>query len=138
MNFIVKFASFFYAVLTSIIIGSCFSPQRPENVTSYKKEDTNFIFKEKKQYFIHLKEGDTLKTCFEYCNYTEKMQCIDTIKTTCGCTSVTYSHEAIEIRECGEVKVSLILSKSGFFTKSIVVYFHRQKPIVLTIAGIVD
>ena len=107
------------------------SPSKASSEKNWK-----FIFKERKQYFMHMEKCDTLRTSFQYMNSTDSVQYIDTVKTSCGCTAVNYLHKPIKPGESGVLQVAIAMyGTEGFFSKSIGVYFHGQKPVVLKVMG---
>lgn len=100
-----------------------------------ENREWKFIFKEKKKILLH-QYKDTITTFFDYYNYTDKVQLIDTIKTSCGCTKVRYPHKPIRVGEKGKIFISIdVTNDSGYFDKTIAVYFHEQKPIMLRVLG---
>ncbi len=100
------------------------------------KKEKKFIFNEDVKYFMELSNVDKLDVVFEYYNDTKMPQLIDTIKTTCTCTDVIYPHRIIEKGEKGNVSLSIDISNNNsFFSKSIVVYFRNQSPVVLKVVG---
>ncbi|MBW4871354.1 DUF1573 domain-containing protein [Prevotella buccae] len=100
-----------------------------------ENREWKFIFKEKKKILLH-QYKDTITTFFDYYNYTDKVQLIDTIKTSCGCTKVRYPHKPIWVGEKGKIFISIdVTNDSGYFGKTIAVYFHEQKPIMLRVLG---
>ena len=105
------------------------------SMTKNEHREWKFIFKEKKKIILH-QNKDTITTFFDYYNYTNKVQLIDTIKTSCGCTKVRYPHKPIRVGENGKIFISIdITNVSGYFHKTIAVYFHEQKPIILKVLG---
>jgi hypothetical protein len=105
-----------------------------ETINNNSKE-WKFLFQRKKIVLLHVRR-DTLTTCFNYYNYTNKIQAIDTVLTSCGCTSVKYSHKPIKPHESGKLIISIILyMKESYFSKSIVVYFHAHTPVILRVSG---
>lgn len=106
----------------------------PNEQPKPEKSEWKFIFLEKKKYFPHQKKG-TLTTVFEYYNNTPNVQVIDHVRTSCGCTKVDFSHFPIKPRERGGIRVFIDLNESGAFSKSVAIYFHGQKPVILKIIG---
>lgn len=101
-----------------------------------ENREWKFIFKEKKKKILLHQYKDTITTFFDYYNYTDKVQLIDTIKTSCGCTKVRYPHKPIRVGEKGKIFISIdVTNDSGYFGKTIAVYFHEQKPIMLRVLG---
>ncbi len=104
-----------------------------------RRANWKFIFQERKKIFLHTKCRDTLRATFAYFNDTGKTQAIDTVRVNCGCTSVSYPHEAIKNGERGEVILAVKMADApGFFSHSAVVYFHGEQPVVLELKGTKD
>lgn len=125
-----------FCLLAAVV--SCKKHPAKEDYKKKARENAawKFIFTERKQYFMSLDRCDTLHTAFHYVNTTDSVQCIDTIKVACGCTAVSYAHRPIRPGESGEVKVSISMDeKAGYFSKSLAVYFHGKKPVVLKVMG---
>lgn len=91
----------------------------------------------KKKYFPHQKKA-MLTTVFEYHNNTPNTQMIDDVRTSCGCIKVEYSPRPIKPGARGGVGVCVDLKESDVFNKTIAVYFHGQKPVILKIIGRMD
>ena len=108
----------------------------PEESKTESSEEWKFIFLERKKLFRNLGVCDTLSTSFKYHNDTGENQKIDSVKTSCGCTEVSYPQKIIRPDEKGEVTVSISLTDElGTFSHTLCVFFHNQKPVVLKIIG---
>ena len=95
-----------------------------------------FIFLEKKQIFLNMGDMDTLHASFAYYNNTDKIQIIDAVKTTCGCTSLVYPHREIKNGERGKVEMYVkVNERAGYVSQSAAVYFRDQKPVLLRVIG---
>ena len=94
-----------------------------------------FIFIEKEK-ILSYKGTDKIIKSFDYYNDTKEKQNIDTIKTSCGCTHLIYSHTPIMPGDKGKIEVTIDVGENlDFLSKSIVVYFHNQKPVVLRVSA---
>ncbi|MDD7257813.1 MAG: DUF1573 domain-containing protein [Prevotellaceae bacterium] len=91
----------------------------------YRKQTTFYAFEKK----------DTICSVLGFYNDTGCRQVIDTIMTSCKCTHVIYPHEIIECGQKGQVSVVVQLPEEGYFSESVVVYFHRQRPVTLKVMG---
>ena len=99
-------------------------------------EERRFIFTERKQYFMDLKDARQVQASFKYINDTGDILFIDTIKTNCGCTVADYSRKPIHPKDRGEIIVTVDLPKmNGYFSQVAAVYFRGREPVVLKVMG---
>ena len=112
------------------------SPNDAESQPSEPAKPWTFIFKEKKKYLLHVDDRTKVQAVFTLHNNTGHIQLIDTVRTYCGCTKVSYPHYAIRDGKTDSVCVEINVPKERtFFSNSAVVYFHGQKPVVLEVIG---
>ncbi|MBR6286825.1 MAG: DUF1573 domain-containing protein [Bacteroidaceae bacterium] len=121
-------------LLLSILLIACQGKRDNTNLT--EKINSHHIIEERVKE-ISLIVDDTITTCFSFVNNSNFPLIIDTVRTSCGCTKVEYTHKPIEKRTKGLIKVNIDLEGyKGYFSKSLVVYFHNQPPEVLRIRGV--
>lgn len=112
------------------------SPPKKSSVTKKTEKERKFIFKERKKYYMKLEDETQINVAFEYYNHTKEMLFIDTIKTHCGCTTVSYPRNVIRPHDNGEIKVNIRPPESdGFFSQTLVVYFKGNIPVILQVYG---
>lgn len=77
------------------------------------------------------------KSCeFVLTNVGQELLVIDNIITSCGCTTVEYSKEPVQIRQKLILKVKYVADHPEYFNKTITVYCNeKDSPIQLKISG---
>lgn len=129
-----KFVCFVIGIMA--LLGCSSNSNDAESQPSEPAKPWTFIFKEKKKYLLHVDDRTKVRAVFTLHNNTGCMQLIDTVKTYCGCTKVSYPHYAIRDGKTDSVCVEISVPKERtFFSNSAVVYFHGQKPVVLEVIG---
>ena len=124
----------FSCVFATIIMCSC--EKHRNQIIKGNAENLNSIFLNKKK-LIKYGNQDSTCTTFNFVNNTGQRLHIDTVKVKCHCTEVEYPHDVIENGNSGNIVVRIdIPDESAFFSQSVIVYFHGQKPIVLKVIGI--
>ena len=84
-------------------------------------------------------QHDPTQTVFTFTNTSEKDVKLGNVKASCGCTTPSYTTEAVKPGETGEINVKYNSARVGAFNKSVTVYYDgSDKPVVLRIKGTVE
>lgn len=137
MNTLQNLSSIFIGSFLCLLLACSNNPQQKNTQTGERtKVEQNFIFKERKQYFMKLENAKQIRAVFEYCNNTDEVLLIETVKTHCGCTAVDYPRKPIKPNEKGEVVMTVDLpEQDGYFSQVAGVHFKGKTPIVLKVMG---
>lgn len=65
---------------------------------------------------------------FKFTNTGKEPIVITQVKTSCGCTSPTYSKEPVMAGETGEIQVKYATNRVGKFTKTVTVISNASEP----------
>jgi hypothetical protein len=71
--------------------------------------------------FGNINVGDTVKYSFIIKNISERKFIIDTVGTSCGCTTTQFTRDSVRKNEIAKIDVQYIADQSGKISKSIVV-----------------
>jgi hypothetical protein len=112
-------------------------------LVSYAQQSTptpaSIQFKEMTHDFGKLKRGDPAEHTFTFTNTSKSPVSLNYVKASCGCTTPSWTKEAIEPGGTGTIDVKYNSYRTGRFTKSITVkYDSTSKPLVLYIKGEVE
>lgn len=73
---------------------------------------------------------------FKFTNTSAEPVLLSRVKASCGCTTPSWTKEAVKPGETGEIKVQYNTSRVGPFTKTVTVtYDTLEKPVILYIKG---
>lgn len=96
-------------------------------------------FEETTHEFGTMKKGDPAEHTFVFTNTSEKPISLQRVKASCGCTTPSYTTDAVAPGEQGEIKVKYNTARVGPFTKTVTVtYEEGVRPVVLYIKGKVE
>lgn len=125
----------FIIIIFTVLYGCSGKESHRHSSQKRKSDNWKFIFTEKKKITKYTYQ-DTVAVTFCFINNTGKRQYIDTVKAKCHCTDIEYPHSIIESGERGCVTLKIDLSEQyDYFSQSAVVYFHKQRPVVLKAIG---
>ncbi len=65
---------------------------------------------------------------FKFTNTGKEPIVISQVKTSCGCTSPTYSKEPVAPGEAGEIQIKYATNRIGKFTKTITIISNASEP----------
>ncbi len=65
---------------------------------------------------------------FKFTNTGEEPIVITQVKTSCGCTSPTYSKEPVLAGETGEIQIKYATNRIGKFTKTVTIISNASEP----------
>ena len=86
--------------------------------------------------FGEIRQGNGVVFDFIFTNNTPDSLTIDNIRTTCGCTAASWQENAVQPHTASIIPVQFDASESGYFEKTIKVYFKKiRKPVLLAISG---
>ena len=89
--------------------------------------------------FGNVKQHDPTQTVFTFTNTSDAEVKLGQVKASCGCTTPSYTTEAVKPGETGTINVKYNSARVGAFNKSITVYYDGgETPIVLRIKGKVE
>ncbi len=89
--------------------------------------------------FGTVEQNDPTETVFTFTNTSDGEVKLTRVKASCGCTTPSYTTEAVAPGQTGEINVKYNSARIGAFNKSITVYYDSAAtPIVLRIRGKVD
>lgn len=71
--------------------------------------------------FGNINVGDTINYSFVIKNISERKFIIDTVGTSCGCTTTQFTRDSVRKNEIAKIDVQYIADQSGEISKSIVV-----------------
>lgn len=131
---------FLLFIILTVVVTSCKQASRVNTKTSkLENKEWLFIMEERKLCYSHLSPCDSINATFHYLNNTDSVQLIDTVKTSCSCTHIRYSHTPIKPGDKGDIEMTVMLKNdSGFFSKAACVYFHGQRPVLLRVQGTIS
>ena len=97
---------------------------------------TKITFDKKIEEFGEKYQNDPVQTVFTFTNTSDVPVKLMRVKASCGCTTPSYTSEAVQPGETGEINVRYNSARVGPFYKSVTVtYDSVEKPIVLYIKG---
>lgn len=103
------------------------------------QETPGIEFEKTTHEFGEMDKGELAEYSFMFTNVTEEPITLERVKASCGCTTPSYTREAIQPGEQGEIKVKYNTARIGPFTKTVTVnYSNSTRPIVLYIKGQVN
>lgn len=124
--------------ISLFLIGYFFSLKLRKNVARPSLKNTTISFDKTKYNFGNLKKNQVANVYFKYKNKGKYSLIIEKINTTCGCTVANWSKEKLEVNTMDSLLISYDTSKSGYFTKEIMVYSNSEtSPDHIFIKGIV-
>lgn len=86
--------------------------------------------------FGEIRQGNGVTFDFIFTNNTPDSLTIDNIRTTCGCTAASWQQSAVQPHTASTIPVQFDATESGYFEKTIKVYFNKiKKPVLLVISG---
>jgi len=71
--------------------------------------------------FGKIKVGDTIKHTFSIKNISDRKFIIDTVGTTCGCTTIKFTPDSVSRNQTAKIDVQYIAQEPGKISKSVVV-----------------
>ncbi len=96
-------------------------------------------FEETSHDFGTQERGAPTEHTFVFTNVSDEPISLQRVKASCGCTTPSYTREAVQPGEKGEIKVKYDSNRIGRFTKSITVtYQDGVRPVVLYIKGKIE
>ncbi len=119
------------------------SNSEEQNESASNNENANyakFSFEENEYNFGEISEGDKVEHIFKFKNVGDAALVISDIKTSCGCTTPSYTKDPIVPGESGEIMVRFnSKGKSGIQNKKIRVFANTEKSIdIITIKAKVN
>ena len=95
--------------------------------------------KNRVHYFDTIGQRDTANCVFEIYNYGTEPLILQSVSTSCGCTTTEYTKHPILMGECGRVNVEYHSSALGSFRKTIAVRTNENgnSVVVLQLDGFV-
>jgi len=119
-------------VLILLSFSFAFAQQNTPATPSIKFDETTHDFGK-------LKRGDPAEHTFKFTNTTSNPVSLTYVKASCGCTTPSWTREAVNPGETGTIDVKYNSYRTGRFTKSITVkYDSVNKPVILYIKGEVE
>ena len=107
--------------------------------TYAQSTDHKISFDKEVHEFGTVKQHDPTQTIFTFTNTSDADVKLGQVKASCGCTTPSYTTEAVKPGETGEINVKYNSARVGAFNKSITVYYEGgEKPVVLRIKGSVE
>jgi len=89
--------------------------------------------------FGTVQQNDPTQTVFSFTNVSDEPVKLSRVKASCGCTTPSYTKEAIAPGQTGEINVRYNSARIGAFNKSVTVYYDSAAtPVVLRIRGKVE
>ena len=77
--------------------------------------------------FGEIEKGVSKTHIFEFKNISDIPLLIDNVRTECGCTASEWEETPIESGKIGKITVTFDATKSGYFKKKLIVWFHGQR-----------
>jgi hypothetical protein len=115
---------------------SCTNPDRDK---TDKRPESHIAFEATVYDFGEIPYESDGKCTFSFKNTSDEPLVINTVRTSCGCTSPEWPEEPVEPGESGTIGVTYNTSISGSFNKSITVYCNASNsPVKLFIKGTVQ
>ena len=103
------------------------------------QEKTKIAFDKTTHEFGNLEKNKKAETTFYFTNTSDAPVTLKGVKASCGCTTPSWTRDAVNPGEKGEIVVGYNAAAAGPFTKSVTVtYDDAEKPIMLYIKGGVD
>ena len=110
-----------------------------DNQLESKENLPEFTFESDVFDFGKIEQGDKVDHVFTFTNTGKSPLIISNIKTTCGCTTPTWTKEPVQVGESGKIEVSFNSSgKSNKQTKPITIFSNAGEAVVVTLTGFVD
>jgi len=120
---------------TSLFITACFLL----GLIQAQESDPKIQFDKMLHDFGTVQQNDPTETVFAFTNVSDEPVKLTRVKASCGCTTPSYTQEAVAPGETGEINVKYNSARVGAFNKSVSVYYDSVlQPIVLRIRGTVD
>lgn len=113
----------FFLLPLSILLVNCKNKNEnlPEKLKLSRVKITQTIFN-----FGDIHVGDTVKHSFVIKNISQRKFIIDTVGTSCGCTTTQFTRDSIRKDEIAKIDVQYIADQAGKVSKSIVVSDNSQ------------
>jgi len=106
--------------------------------TSGDKKKSHAEFEETIYDFGTLEKDADASHIFEFKNTGKIELVVSNVKTSCGCTTPSYSKEPIKKGKIGTIKVKYDSRRIGNFNKSVTVYSNADNsPTILRIKGVI-
>lgn len=109
--------------MLSILLVNCKDKNEnlPEKLKLSKVKIPQTVFN-----FGNIRVGDTVKYSFIIENISERKFIIDTVGTSCGCTTTQFTKDSVKKNEIAKIDVQYIADQSGKISKSVVVSDNSQ------------
>ncbi|BDD06868.1 DUF1573 domain-containing protein [Aureibacter tunicatorum] len=114
----------FVALLAS---SSAFSTQSDLDESKVSTSATTAVWNENVKNLGELAQGKPVTVVFEVKNSGDNPLVISKVKTSCGCTTSSYTKSAIPAGESGELEVTYNAKNLGAFTKSVTVFSNGSE-----------
>ena len=110
-----------------------------DNQLESKENLPEFSFESDAYDFGKIEQGDKVNHTFSFTNTGKSPLIISNIKTTCGCTTPTWTKEPVQVGESGKIEVSFDSSgKSNKQNKPITIFSNAGEAVVVTLTGFVE
>lgn len=89
--------------------------------------------------FGTVQQNDPTQTVFTFTNASDEPIKLNRVKASCGCTTPSYTQDAVAPGQTGEINVKYNSARIGAFNKSVTVHYDSAAtPVVLRIRGKVE